>query len=220
MDERRKKLIYDFICDDCYVPMKKKEMAMLLQVPKESRQELEEILNALEKEGKIHMTRKGSYVKGEGRFIQGIFQAHARGYGFVITEQETEDIFIPEEETGGAFQGDEVEVLLTKEPKEEGRRREGKIVRILKRGTVRLVGRYQAGKNYGFVLPDDRKFSQDVFIPEGKSKGAVSGHKVVVELTSYGGKNKKPEGRVTEILGHVHDPGVDILSIVKGFENK
>ena len=218
MDERRKKLIYDFICDDCYVPMKKKEMAMLLQVPKESRQELEEILNALEKEGKIHMTRKGSYVKGEGRFVQGIFQAHARGYGFVITEQETEDIFIPEEETGGAFQGDEVEVLLTKEPKEEGRRREGKIVRILKRGTVRLVGRYQAGKNYGFVLPDDRKFSQDVFIPEGKSKGAVSGHKVVVELTSYGGKNKKPEGRVTEILGHVHDPGVDILSIVKGFD--
>lgn len=214
--EKRKKLIYEFICDQFYVPMKFKEIAMLLQVPKEARGELNEVLMELEKEGKIRVTQKGKYVKGEARTLRGIFQAHARGFGFVSVEGETEDIFISEDDINGALQGDEVDVVLTKVP--EGKRREGKILKIVNRGTEKLVGYYQKRKSFGFVVPDNERFLQDIFVPAERSKGAVTGHKVVVELTSYGGKDKKPEGKVIEILGHVNDPGVDILSIVKGYD--
>ncbi|MDO4312224.1 MAG: ribonuclease R [Eubacteriales bacterium] len=216
--EKRKKIIYDFMCDDMYVPMKLKELAVLLQVPKDQRGELKEVMDSLEAEGKIYLSKKGKYLKGEARRLTGVYQAHQRGFGFVMIEGEKEDIFIPEEETNGAFQGDTVEVTLTASP--AGKRREGKIVRIVSRGTTRVVGRYQVRKNkdYGFVLPDNQRILQDIFVPAERAKGAVDGHKVVVELISYGGQREKPEGRIVEILGHVNDPGVDILSIVRDYD--
>ena len=214
--EKRKKIIYEFICDEFYVPMKLKELAMLLQVPKDQRDELKAVMDSLEAEGKVHVTQKGKYIKGEAKHLRGIFQANARGFGFVTVEGEPEDIFIGEEDMGGAMQGDEVEVAITKAP--AGRRREGKILKIVNRGTQRLVGYYQSRKNFGFVVPDNERILQDIFVPAEQSKGAVTGHKVVVELTSYGGERKKPEGRIVEILGHANDPGVDILSIVKSYD--
>ena len=214
--EKRKKIIYEFICDEFYVPMKLKELAMLLQVPKDQRDELKAVMDSLEAEGKVHVTQKGKYIKGEAKHLRGIFQANARGFGFVTVEGEPEDIFIGEEDMGGAMQGDEVEVAITKAP--EGRRREGKILKIVNRGTQRLVGYYQSRKNFGFVVPDNERILQDIFVPAEQSKGAVTGHKGVVELTSYGGERKKPEGRIVEILGHANDPGVDILSIVKAYD--
>ena len=214
--EERKKIIYEFICDEFYVPMKLKELAMLLQVPKDQRDELKAVMDSLEAEGKVHVTQKGKYIKGEAKHLRGIFQANARGFGFVTVEGEPEDIFIGEEDMGGAMQGDEVEVAITKAP--EGRRREGKILKIVNRGTQRLIGYYQSRKNFGFVVPDNERILQDIFVPAEQSKGAVTGHKVVVELTSYGGERKKPEGRIVEILGHANDPGVDILSIVKSYD--
>ena len=216
MFEKRKKLIYEFICDEFYVPMKLKEMCALLQVPREQKGELKSILDSLEREGKVHVTKKGKYIKGEARSLQGIFHAHARGFGFVSVEGLEEDIFISEDDTNGAFQGDEVEVILTRAP--EGKRQEGKVSRIIARGTQTLVGSYQKCKNFGFVVPDNDKFLQDIYVPAERSKGAMTGHKVVVELTSYGNEKKKPEGKVIEILGHINDPGVDILSIVKAYD--
>ena len=216
--EKRKKIIYEFICDDMYVPMKLKELAILLQVPKEQRSELKAVMDALEAEGKVHVSQKGKYLKGAGRALRGVYQAHPRGFGFVTIEGETDDIFIPEKETNGALHGDTVEILLTASP--EGKRKEGKIVKIAERGTAKIVGLYQVakGKHYGFVIPDNQRFLQDIFVPEERSKGAVDGHKVVVELTSYGSDNAKPEGKIVEILGHVNDPGVDIMSIVKSYD--
>ena len=214
--EKRKKVIYDLICDDLYVPMKLKEIAMLLQIPREQRHELKEVLEALEADGKIYVSKKGKYVKGQPQYQKGLFQAHARGFGFVLQEGEEEDIFIPEEHTNGAFQGDEVEFVITKAP--EGKRREGKIVKILSHGTTKIVGLYEKSKSFGFVRPDNQRVLKDIYIPAGKEKGAMTGHKVVVELTSYGGENLKPEGKVVEILGHINDPGTDILSIVKEYD--
>ncbi|SCH75631.1 Ribonuclease R [uncultured Ruminococcus sp.] len=216
--EKRKKIIYEFICDDMYVPMKLKELAILLQVPKEQRSELKTVMDALEAEGKVHVSQKGKYLKGAGRTLRGVYQAHPRGFGFVTIEGETDDIFIPEKETNGALHGDTVEILLTASP--EGKRKEGKIVKIAERGTAKIVGLYQVakGKHYGFVIPDNQRFLQDIFVPEERAKGAVDGHKVVVELTSYGSDNAKPEGKIVEILGHVNDPGVDIMSIVKSYD--
>lgn len=214
--EKRKKVIYDFICDDFYVPMKLKELAIMLQVPKDARRELKDVLDSLEADGKIRITQKGKYVKGEAKTITGVYQAHPRGFGFVVLEGGEEDIFISEDDSNGAFHGDNVEIVL--KPVTDGKRREGKVVKILSHGTTRLVGYFQRNKNFGFVLPDNSRFIKDIFVPLERSKGAVTGHKVVVELTSYGGENKKPEGKVVEIIGHVNDPGTDIMSIVKGYE--
>ncbi|PLT71103.1 ribonuclease R [Mediterraneibacter gnavus] len=213
--EKRKKVIYDLICDDLYVPMKLKEIAMLLQIPREQRHELKEVLEALEADGKIYVSKKGKYVKGQPQYLKGIFQANLRGFGFVLREDE-EDVFIPEENINGAFQGDEVEFLITKSP--EGRRKEGKIVRVVSHGTTKVIGLYEKSKSFGFVRPDNQRFLKDIYIPAGKEKGAMTGHKVVVELTSYGGENMKPEGKVVEIIGHINDPGTDIMSIVKGYD--
>ena len=212
--EKRKKIIYDFICDDFYVPMKLKELAILLQVPKDQRNELKKVMDALVADGKV--SQKGKYVKGTAKQLVGTYQAHARGFGFVTVEGQADDIFISEDDANGAFHMDQVEVVITKAP--EGKRREGKIVRILSHGTVKLVGYFQKNKNFGFVIPDNDRFVKDIFVPLERSKGAVTGHKVVVELTSYGKDGKKPEGKVVEIIGHVNDPGTDIMSIVKGYD--
>ena len=214
--EKRKKIIYDFICDDFYVPMKLKELAILLQVPKEQRSELKRVMDALEAEGKVHLSSKGKYSKGEAKHIVGTYTAHARGFGFVVVEGEAEDIFISEDDANGAFHNDQVEVVIKASP--QGKRKEGRITKILSHGTTTLVGYFQKNKSYGFVIPDNQRFVQDVFVPLERSKGAVTGHKVVVELTKYGDNNRKPEGKVIEILGHVNDPGVDIMSIVKGYD--
>lgn len=215
--EKRKKVIYDFICDDLYVPMKLKEIAMVLGVPKEQKEELKKVLDTLVEDGKITLSKRGKYTKGQTKRFTGVFQAHSRGFGFVIREGVDEDVFISEENINGAFQGDEVEFIITKSS-EAGRRTEGKVVRILSHSTTKIVGLYEKCKSYGFVRPDNQRILSDIYIPEGKEKGAMTGHKVVVSLTSYGGERMKPEGVVTEIIGHINDPGTDIISIVKGFD--
>lgn len=214
--EQRKKMIYDFICDEFYVPMKLKELAILLQVPKEQRSELKKVMDTLEMEGKVRVSAKGKYTKNEDKPLVGTFIAHPRGFGFVTIEGETEDVFIGEDDINGAFHNDQVEIVIKAAP--AGKRKEGKIVRVLSHGTTRLVGYFERNKNFGFVLPDNQKFVKDIFVPLERSKGAVTGHKVVVELTKYGGENKKPEGKIVEIIGHVNDPGTDIMSIVKGYD--
>ena len=214
--ERRKKVLYDMICDKQYFPMKIKEIAILLQVPKEQRPELKEVLDSLILDGKVEITSKGKYRKASAKFLQGIFIAHPRGFGFVEIEGRESDIFIPEDQTGGAMHRDIVQVAIMKSA--EGKRQEGTVVRILEHGIHELIGTYQKAKNYGFVLPDNQRITSDIFIPKEFSKGAMDGHKVLVELTSYGTKGKNPEGKVKEIIGHINDPGTDILSVVYEYE--
>lgn len=213
--EQRKKMIYDFMCDNMYVPMKIKELAIVLGVKKEQRPELEAILADLMAEGKIECSKRGKYSKSEVKKMIGTFTAHPKGFGFVSVDGETEDIFIPESQTNGAMHMDTVEITVS--PVTSGRRREGTVVKILERGMKQVVCTYEQSKTFGFAVPDNPKFGSDIFIPQERSKGAVSGHKVVVEVTSYGKKDKKPEGKVIEILGHINDPGVDILSLVRAY---
>ena len=210
--EKRKKVIFDFICDDLYVPMKIREIAAVLQIPREQRDELKAVLDALVEEGKIAVSKRGKYSRGQAERLRGVFQANARGFGFVSCENGGDDVFISEENLCGAFHGDEVEFIITSAP--SGRRREGKIVKILSHGVSRVVGLYEKSRDFGFVRPDNQRYLKDIYIPAGKEMNAMTGHKVVAELTSYGGEHMKPEGRVVEIIGHVNDPGTDILSIV------
>ena len=213
--EQRKKMIYDFMCDNMYVPMKIKELAIVLGVKKEQRPELEAILADLMAEGRIECSKRGKYNKSEIKKMTGTFTAHPKGFGFVSVEGETEDIFIPESQVNGAMHMDTVEITVS--PVTTGRRREGTVVKILERGMKQVVCTYEQSKTFGFAVPDNPKFGSDIFIPQERSKGAVSGHKVVVEVTSYGKKDRKPEGKVVEILGHINDPGVDILSLVRAY---
>lgn len=218
--EKRKKVVSDLMNDSLYVPMKFKELAMLLQVPKELRDELRLVLESLEAEGKIYLSKRGKYCKGEAKHLTGIFRASLRGFGFVTPKDGSPDIYISEEDVKGAFDGDQVEFVITKEHQGERRNREGRIVGITARGPTKVVGLFQKKEqqNYGFVLPDNQKFPCDIFIPAEKTGGAVNGHKVVAELVSYGEEGRKPEGRVTEIIGHINDPGTDIMSIVRGYD--
>ena len=198
-----------------YVPMKLKELSMLLNVPRERREELKEVLDALIADGKIVLSKRGKYGRPEKKILTGIFSGSSRGFGFVVLEGGQQDIYIPADQTGDAMHGDKVQI--TAEPARTGRRPEGTVIRVLERANETLVGYYQKNRHFGFVIPDNQKIATDIFIPEGEDMGAVTGHKVVVKLTSFGGVRKKPEGRVTEIIGHVNDPGTDILSIVKAY---
>lgn len=213
--EKKKNLICELIQDEMYVPMKEKEMAVFMQVAREDRKEFSRMLKELLEESRISITSKGKYMKADEHIVTGTFISNARGFGFVEAEGREEDLFIPDTKTGGAFHLDTVQVKLL--PGQRGKRQEAEVIRIVSHGTTQIVGTFQKSPNFGFVVPDNMKLSADIFVPIERSKGAVDGHKVVVELTDYGNEHKKPEGKVIEILGHINDPGVDILSIVKNF---
>lgn len=210
--QKRKKIVYQFICDKTYVPMKIKELAIVLQVTKEMRPELEYVLDELIAEGKIEISKRGKYRKRKRKIFTGTFIGHPRGFGFVEIEGKEEDVFISEDDMMGALHKDEVQVEML--PERTGKRPEGRIIKILSHGITEVVGTYQKNKNFGFVVPDNQRIGKDIFIPIERSKGAVNGHKVLVEITDYGGDRKKPEGKVKEIIGHINDPGTDVLSIV------
>lgn len=219
MSDKRKKVIMDLVTAEFYVPMKEKELAVMLQVSKEDRGELNRILNELLAEGRLSLTKKGKFIKAKhsDKELIGTFISHPKGFGFVEIDGRDEDLYIPENFVNGAFHKDTVKVVLLSG--QNGRRQEAQVIEILSRGMRQIVGIYdKSNKNYGFVIPDNTKINDDIFVPVERSKGAVSGHKVVCEITDYGKNNRKPEGKVTEILGHVNDPGVDIMSIVKGYE--
>ena len=214
----RKQKVKDVIYSPEYKPLKYKELAYLFQLKEEDKPVLSQILNELTEEGFIMKTPRGKYQKLENGTICGTFTGNTRGFGFVTVEGETEDYFIPEKHCNGALHMDTVLMRVTNQSTDGGRRKEGEIIKIVSHGIKELVGTFDPGKGFGFVIPDNLKFNQDIFVPKALTKGAVKGHKVVVQITHYGDKNRKPEGRITEILGHINDPATDILSIVKAYE--
>ncbi len=213
---QRKQMLMELFQDKAYAPMKLKELAMLLDIPKSQREELKEVLDILLSEGKISVSKKGKYGKPQEFSQVGVFFGHPKGFGFVTVEGLERDVFIPAEKTAGAMHGDRVQIVA-EESQAKGKRPEGAVVKILERANETVIGYYQKNKSFGFVLPDNQKLFQDIFIPQGKDMGAVTGHKVVVKVTDFGGERRKPEGRITEIIGHVNDPGTDILSIIKAY---
>jgi len=213
--EERKQMLLTLMKDPTYVPMKLKELAMLLGVPKEQRKDLEEVLNELVASGKVGISKKGKYARFEVFAQTGIFSAHHRGFGFVTIEGRDGDLFVPPDDTGDAMDGDTVQVIIDENGR--GGRAEARVLKVLKHANETLIGTFEKNKSFGFVIPDNPRITMDIFIPQGKENGAVSGHKVVVKLDTYATRNKNPEGHVQEILGHINDPGVDILSIVRAY---
>ena len=214
--EERKNTVFSFIKDKEYRPMRVKDIGAFMQVPYNEMQLLYDIIDELEAEGKIVTTRKGKIVSAESLHqYAGIFTGNSRGFGFVSVEGMEEEIFIPAASTNGAMHKDKVICRIVNQT---GRRAEGEIVKVLEHGMKHIVGTYQKVKNYGFVIPDDKKMCDDIFIATGDNMGAVDGHKVLVKITKAPTRTENPEGIVTEILGHINDPGVDILSIIMQYD--
>ena len=148
--------------------------------------------------------------------LTGKFCANEKGFGFISVDEETEDIFVPSKSINGALDGDTVQFIIYKQ-KEGDRKAEAKIVKIVKREKETVVGTFQKSKNFGFVVPDDRSFNTDIFIPKKKCREAKNDDKVLVYITKYPSKGKNAEGEIMEILGNIDEAGVDLLSVVKEF---
>lgn len=176
------------------------------------------LLEELEDDGQIIKTKKGKYAAPEffGIYV-GKLQIAQRGFGFVLVENVTMvDIFIPAGALFGAMNGDKVMVKLTKMGG-PNLKSEGEVIKVIERAYINVVGIFQSNKNFGFVVPDDPKIKQDIYVMKNQTLGARDGDKVVVLITKYAEERRNPEGKVIEILGQVGMPGVDILSVIRSY---
>lgn len=214
----KEELILKFMKDENYIPMKAKEIASIFMVPKNKYEGFKKVLDKLENEYKIQKNRKNKYSIVTDEYIIGNFRGNEKGYGFVIPEnKELEDIFISKQNTKMAVNEDLVAVKIIKDV-EEGKRKEGQIVKIIKHEKDSIVGIFKKSKNFAFVIPDDKKFGGDIFISKKNFGKARDNHKVLVKITKYPEKGKKAEGKVIEVLGGVNEAGVDMLSLIKEYK--
>ncbi len=211
-----KKEILEFMKREAYRPLSADELGRALQF--HDRADFMKVLQEMESEGKVICTRKMKYGLPEKmNLVVGKLQGHPNGFGFLIQDiPEVPDVFIGADNLNGALHNDRVVARLTGRGW-NGSKQEGEIIRILHRANSSLVGTFERAKKYGFVTPDEKRINLDVFVPKGKDKGAVTGDKVVVEITRWQERRRNPEGKVVNIIGHKSDPGTDIKSIVWKF---
>ena len=210
----RSSRILEFMKSEEYVPMKAKELATIFRVPKKEYSKFLEILGELELNLKIEKNRKNRYKIVEKTYYDGTYRKNPKGFGFVKLDEETDEIYISKENSKNALNGDRVLIEITEE-KNKIKKAEGKIVKILKREKDTVVGIFQNNKNFGFVIPDDKKLGTDIFISKKNFGKARNNHKVLVKILKYPEKNKNAEGKVIEVLGNVNEAGVDMLSLIK-----
>lgn len=208
-----------FMREEAYRPMTYREMEEYFELPDaEAFKNFLIMLNELEEEGEIVRTRTDRYgVPERMNLIRGKLQAHPKGFGFLIPDDPSHaDIYIHANDLQGAMNGDTIMVrILTKGA---GNRFEGEVARIVDRANKEIVGEFQPHEGFGFVIPDDKRMNKDIFVPEHGFANAVAGQKVVVEIVKYPEGRAAAEGRITEILGHKNDPGVDILSVIRKYQ--
>ena len=213
MKEKEQKIL-EFMQEDDYVPMRAKEIAMFMRVPKNEYNEFLELIGKLEMELKIQKNRKNRYKVSEKVYYDGIYKKNQKGFGFVKIEEREEEVYISKENSLNALNGDRVLIEIIEE-KNKVKKAEGKIVRILKREKDTVVGVFQNNKTFGFVVPDDKNFGSDIYISKKNFGKAKDNHKVLVKITKYPQKDKNAEGKVIEVLGNINDAGVDMLSLIK-----
>ena len=213
----KQELILNFMKDENYTPMKAKEMAMILGVPKKEYNQFLDIIKYLEENYKIVKNRKNRYRLIGENFAEGIYRKNQRGFGFVKIDDREDEKYIAKEDSLNALNGDRVLIEITEE-QNKVKRAEGKIKKIIKHEKETVVGTFQESRNFGFVVPDDKAFGTDIFISKGKFLNAKNNQKVVVKITKYPQKGKNAEGEIIEVLGSIDEAGVDMLSIIKEYD--
>ncbi|ELK48004.1 ribonuclease R [Halobacillus sp. ACCC02827] len=216
MSSELKQKILDLFQEHISKPLSVEELQDALELDgADSFKELMKTLNSLEEEGELVRTRKNRFGLPEKmNLIRGRIQMHAKGFAFLIPDEEDkDDVYIHHSDLNSSMNNDKVLVRIEKR-KEDGTRPEGAVIRILERATTRVVGTYESSRNFGFVIADDKRIPNDIFIPKGQTNGAVDGHKVIVNITKFPEGRMSAEGEIVEILGHKNDPGIDIISII------
>lgn len=209
----KKNIILDFMKEENYTPMKAKEIATILGVPKKEYNKFVETLKELEEDYKIVRNNKNRYKLIGNNYTLGTYRKNQKGFGFVKIENQ-EEIYISKEDSLNALNGDTVLVEITEE-KNKIKNPEGKIKKIIKHQKQTLVGTFQKNDNFGFVVPDDKNLGTDIFISKNNFGKARNGHKVLVQITKYPEKGKNAEGKIIEVLGEPNQAGVDMLSLIK-----
>ncbi|EHJ01827.1 ribonuclease R [Clostridium sp. DL-VIII] len=215
-----KQTLTSFMKEPAYRPMDIEELVAVFDIKKNEYNAFKKTLKMMENEGFIIRTKKDKYMIAkedheEEGLIVGTLQAHAKGFGFLIPEEEGQkDVFIPGNCMKGAMNGDKISVRITREDTNT-KKREGEVVEIIERNTAKIVGVYEDSRNFGFVVSEDPRISKDVFISKKDRNGAKDGDVVTVKITKWPEGNKKAEGVVTEVLGRKGDRGIDILMIIK-----
>ncbi len=215
INEKQIEKILSFMKEETYKPLTIQELEVAFGIEGSSDfKDFVKTLVLMEEKGLVVRTRSNRYGLPEKmNLVKGKLTGHAKGFAFVIPEEKgMDDIFIPPNELNSAIHGDIV--LARVNTISSGARREGTVVRIIERGMKEIVGTYTPSKGFGFVIPDDKRIISDIFIPKNATKGAVDGHKVVVNITNYPEGRMSAEGEIVNIIGHKNDPGVDILSVI------
>ena len=212
----KKNIILEFMKDENYTPMKAKEIAMILGVPKKEYNEFTQFLKELEENYKIVKNKKNRYRLIGENFKEGIFRKNQKGFGFVKIENQEDEIYISKENSLRALNGDRVLVEIIEE-KNKIKNAEGKIKKILKHEKDTVVGTFQKNENFGFVIPDDKSLGTDIFISKNNFGKARNGYKVLVQITKYPERGKNAEGKIIEVLGAPNQAGVDMLSLIKEY---
>jgi ribonuclease R len=178
------------------------------------------VLDDMTNDGQLVFTKKKKYTlpKNLG-FITGRLQGNPKGFGFLIPDDKSEaDVFIFAENLNGAMHKDRIMVKLIPSYSAGSRSREGEVVKVLTRANKTLVGTFERSRNFGFVVADEKKINQDIFVSKDDMNSAKTADKVVVEITRWPDGRRNAEGRIVEILGHKDDVGTDILSIARQYE--
>lgn len=209
-------IILEFMKDENYTPMKAKEIAIILGVPKKEYSKFTETIKKLEENYKIAKNKKNRYRIIEEKYIEGIYRKNQKGFGFVKVEGREGEIYISKENSLRALNGDRVIVEIIEE-ENKFKNAEGKIKKIIKHEKNTIVGTFQNRQNFGFVVPDDKALGTDIFISKSNFGKARDGHKVLVQITKYPEKGKNAEGKIIEVLGSPNQAGVDMLSLIKEY---
>ncbi len=177
-----------------------------------------ENLEALEIEGSVIRTKKNKYALPElMNLVLGTVSGTQKGFAFVMPKDKSKaDIFIATGDLNGSMHGDTVYCKIT--GSRRGESQEGEIVKIIKRANEYVVGTFDSNENFGFVVPDNKKISGDIYIHKKGFGKAQNGQKVVVKITKWPEGRRNPEGEVSEVLGFIGEEGVDVLSVIRKYK--
>jgi len=195
-----------------------KSLSKMLGVHKSDYRHFRAALDNLKNQHLVQKIKKtSSYIIPEKKsFIEGELRIARGGFGFVIEDKDSDDIFIGRDHLNTAFDRDVVRVKLY--AKSKGKRREGFVTKVIKRFRTSFVGTFHLTKYYGYVVPDDPKIYRDFFIPKEKYGKVENGQKVLVSLDEWKSDHQNPEGSIVEIIGSPGEKGVDIASIAASFQ--